>query len=447
VPKGSIGGEVDRKPPPKPTEPYKPEVSDYRRVLALLDSGEKSTLVVEGFFVTGGKQHDYSFHGLPYGEFSVQNSNVIREQSEGTLAGKDIEYGVDPGDGRAVSGYQFLSKPKWYEATDSLHVTWKNDEGLNQYTWFPKISFDEVIVAEGKPPVYPGWPATMPFILLRHKAEEVGLQSLFLSVTDAGKKDSSIRSVKPIKSNLPKAGGALIELTSGNLWRVYINGGETVAQFDDQTQSSIGFAAIKTENGKPVKAYVVGSGELTAPGIETIQNVAAHSMQVTSVDCRRGTAIVSGEVPPIPANGQVLLTSHGEGHKGSYTARSATKVEGGSELLFGETTLLTGRFEAAWNPEQKKIVSKELIGSVYNQFVSQTFVGMSVVNEDHTAIARISAYGIENNTFTIDADDKTAVQFDDRDQDGHAYVYIADIAPGVSLTDTPARVIDLKEKK
>jgi hypothetical protein len=449
VPKGSIGGEVDRKPPPPaPTTPYQPRVDDYRRMLALLDTGEKSTLVIEAFFVTGGKQHDYSFHGLPYGEFSCVNSSVVREQSKGTLAGVDIEYGQDPGNGRAQSGYQFLSKPRWFEANDAMHFAWRNDEGYNQDTWFPRLSFDEVVVADGKPPVYPGWPATMPFILLRHKGDAAGLQSVFLSISDAGKKNSAIRNVKPIKSNSANAGGAEIELVSGTIWRIYVNGGTDVAQFADQTKLSASLGAVRLENGKPVRAKLAGEGTLEIPGFATFSENARSEWTVRQVNYQKNSAVVDGAAIDAGTLGTVVLASRGDNPKASYTAKSFAKTSDGVEIQFADAPLITGRFEAKWDASQRKIVSKERTGGVYNQFVAKSFVGMSVVNEDFTATAAIVGYDGEKESFTIDADEQTALKFNDCNGDGRAYVYIADIAPGVHLSATPAQIVDLaKEKK
>lgn len=439
VPKGSIGGDVERKPPPKPTGAFKPQVADYRRMLALLDSGEKSALLIEAFVVAGGRQHDYSFHGLPYGKFSVVDAKLLREQSRGTLAGEEIEYGVDPGKGRLTSGYQFLTRPRWFQADEALHLAWRDDEGINQDSWFPRLAYDEVIVADGKPPVYPGWPETMPFVFLRHRGEE-NLQSLFLSITDAGKKDSSIRTVKPIRANSPLAGGAVIELVSGNRWQVYINAGDAAVKFEDQTEISLPFAAVRWEKDRAVQACLIGSGSISGQGMAAISQTASEPIRVKQVDYRAGMVTVEGGSNVTP--GQVLLASRSAARTASYTAQSVKAGADGTEISFGETPLLTGRFEAAWDASRKAIVSRERTGGVYNQFVAQSFIGMSVVNEDFTATAAITGYDQENELFQIESIENAA-EFSDRNGDGRAYVYIADIAPGAMLATTPAKRIDL----
>lgn len=443
VPVGSIGGEVKRPAPSTQGAQPIPAVSDYRRLIALLDSGEKSTLLVETFFTEGGRQHDYSFHGLPYGDFSVQDTSIIR-QPGGTLAGETVAWGADPGRGRASSGFQFLSDPRWYEPTDAPHFCWRNDSGINMDTWFPRLAYDELIVADGKPPTYPGWPASMPFILLRHKSEEPNLRSLFLSITEAGKKEPTVQSVRPIRSNSPLAGGAVVEMRSGSTWRIYRNAGPQPARFDDQAESSVALAAIRYTGGKPVKAYLIGAGTFANPQNLRLTQPPATTMQIKSVDYRSNTVAVTGDAPKgIGGNGLVLLATRGKEMSASYTARQISPAADGGIISFGEIPLLVGRFEAAWDPARRLIVSRERTGGVYNQLVAYPMVGTSVVSEDLATTAVITAYDREADTFTIDADGATASAFKDHDGDGRSYVYLAHLAPGVNLRATPASVIDL----
>ncbi|MFT3789311.1 MAG: heparinase II/III family protein [Tepidisphaeraceae bacterium] len=436
VPVGSIGGEKDRAaPPPPPTEPYKPTVDDYRRMLGLLDTGEKSTLLVEAFLVQGGQQHDYAFHGLPYGEFAIDAKNT-RSQNTGTLAGESVEVGIDPKNGKASSGYQFLAKPRWFEPAGATHVSWTNDNGYNLNTWFPKLSIDEIVVADGTLPVYPGWPATMPFILLRHHGDAVSTRSLFLSISEGGKTATAVKSVRPIHAKSLEAGGASITLASGTTVNIYVNGGATEAEFDDGSRATAPFTIVRSPVNGNASAVAVGNGKFQGERL-AIDVPAPAPMTVQSVDYKTNSVLVSGQPPALGKFGTVLFaTRPPQPLHASYTVRSIEPTSSGTKLSFGDTPLIAGRYEASWDAVKKQIVSKEPTSGVYNRLVASPYVGMSVVSEDLSTTALITAYDRANNSFTIDADDVTATKFTDADGDGHAYVYLAEFAPGVTLTPT-----------
>ncbi len=417
---------------------WKGAAKDYRRSLALLDTGEKSALLIDAFVVEGGSMHDYIFHGLPYGEFSPDLRRV-RSQTTGTLAGEDVEFGGDPGEGRAASGYQYFKSPTWYQPRDVTHFAWCGDNGLDMDAWFPRLAFDEVIVADTQPPITGAYPNSMPYILLRRNGQD--LSSLFLGIVETGDMPSRVAKVTRLTASHPKAGGAVVRLTSGAEWRILVNlSGEDVT-FEDGARSSARFAALLTSGGKLRKAHLIGVGRVEQPGLQTLTCEPAPEWTVSSVDYRAGTARVArpdGRVR-VPKNGLVAVARN-RGHSASYTLRSARTLDNGEvEISFGDTPLLTGRFHASWDAASGKIVSKERTGGVYNHFAAKRFPGMTAVSGNLVHTATITEHDGAANTFSIDP--ARGPLFGEGNDGGRSYVYIADIAPGVSLSPTAARTI------
>lgn len=68
----------------------------YRRTAALVDISPETSYLLDIFRVEGGYQHDYSFHGPPFPEFTVDGATPGPLQEKGTLAGKDVEFGGTP---------------------------------------------------------------------------------------------------------------------------------------------------------------------------------------------------------------------------------------------------------------------------------------------------------------------------------------------------------------
>lgn len=82
---------------------YPHDTSLYRRTCALIDISPETSYLLDIFRVDGGYQHDYSFHGPPFPEFTVSGAEPGPLQAKGTLAGEDCEFGGVPST-RTVGG-------------------------------------------------------------------------------------------------------------------------------------------------------------------------------------------------------------------------------------------------------------------------------------------------------------------------------------------------------
>lgn len=75
---------------------YPGAASLYRRTVALVDISPTDYYLLDVYRVKGGWQHDYSFHGPAFPEFTVTGGTPGPVQSQGTLAGEDVAFGARP---------------------------------------------------------------------------------------------------------------------------------------------------------------------------------------------------------------------------------------------------------------------------------------------------------------------------------------------------------------
>ncbi len=75
---------------------YPKRTDRYRRTVALVDIDAERSYLLDIFRVRGGRQHDYSFHGPPFPEFSVSGATPGPVQKKGTVLGEDIPFAGIP---------------------------------------------------------------------------------------------------------------------------------------------------------------------------------------------------------------------------------------------------------------------------------------------------------------------------------------------------------------
>jgi len=75
---------------------YPGKTSVYRRTTALIDISETDCYMLDIFRAQGGEQHDWSFHGPGFPEFTVAGARPGPAQTKGTLAGENVAFGQRP---------------------------------------------------------------------------------------------------------------------------------------------------------------------------------------------------------------------------------------------------------------------------------------------------------------------------------------------------------------
>ncbi|UCD30419.1 MAG: heparinase II/III family protein, partial [Planctomycetota bacterium] len=160
----------------------------YRRTLVLVDVGENDSYLVDIFRVRGGKDHALSIHG-PEGEFSLVGASLSPAVTEGTLAGRAVDYGRlydnpilgKPGykgsfSSYKGSGYQHFFNWQRVIPDEPVMGCWKigGDSAAQLRVHVPPHTGQELIVADAYVSPTRKIPTILKYMLLRRSGDQLG---------------------------------------------------------------------------------------------------------------------------------------------------------------------------------------------------------------------------------------------------------------------------------
>ena len=251
-----------------------PEVTEYRRTLAMVDLSETESYLVDVFRVEGGDDHVLSFHAGE-GEVVAEGLDLTRQET-GTYAGEDIPFGTHydgPPDGRYQgSGFAYL-----YDVSRAANPTsgWWVDWTLRD-TWDTRIGeapvhlryrslspVDDVAMAWGDPPQNkPGNPRRLRYVLLHNEGKD--RRSLFVSVMEpySGGRPNVSRTER-IDLGLAEddltAAAVRVEAEDGRM-DLLLSSDEPERTFDlgEGVRAAGRFVLVSLRDGEPVSIFLVG---------------------------------------------------------------------------------------------------------------------------------------------------------------------------------------------
>ena len=297
------------------------ETSLYMRTIALIN--HEDSFFLDIFRVRGGHAHDYSIHGH---ESEFKTKGIQLRKREGTLAGPDIPYSYlyddpeleKPDKTRSFysysgSGYSYLydimvgipERPWWAQ--------WRSPKAFLRI-FFPQRS-DETIVASGNPPIRPGNPPFLRYVILRNRGQD--LESVFTAVGQVWRETGSVRSTKAVKVECEGKDafpvGILIE--QGDVRHLVISSIYYEAEMRTEGVQFKGrFLVLTTErDGRPLKVFMDGS-RLTYDNLD-VQVSDRLRGTIREVDHGEDRILVDfGEVPirPEAITGEMTFIQNGK---------------------------------------------------------------------------------------------------------------------------------------
>ncbi len=145
-------------------------LSGYKRRVALIDLSPEESYIIDNFWASGGREYDYSLHGISKGKLHVLPSSktVLKETRAGSVLSPDVDYSaeLDP-NGRVKShadkpfyyappgaGFGFLSKPDFYALNGPAHLQWSATDKTDHqmYVWHFAPPSAELIIAQSPKP-------------------------------------------------------------------------------------------------------------------------------------------------------------------------------------------------------------------------------------------------------------------------------------------------------
>lgn len=145
-------------------------VQEYKRRIALIDLSDEESYIIDNFWARGGKEYDYSLHGIMKGDFEVlpDSKATLKETRKGSVLSTDADYSaeMDP-NGRVNSfagkpfyyappgdGFGFLSRPSFYRLEGPAHLKWSATDGTKHELYVSHFAppSAELITAKGPQP-------------------------------------------------------------------------------------------------------------------------------------------------------------------------------------------------------------------------------------------------------------------------------------------------------
>ncbi len=317
-----------------------PDVSDYRRLVALIDISPTDWYVVDVFRATGGQDHLQSWHsGSPVDEARIRGiDGEMVQQDGGTLAGADVEYGTHYDDDR-WDPYAYLhsvSRGKMAGVTTS-EVVYPTDDSARVVHHFIPIGDTELVTAKGGAPVAPDkgvleW-------MFPHRSGADGLVSQFVTVLEAhAGEETDVLGIQRLPVSGDGAGGyepIAIEITHADGRDIILLGGDEEATLTGDGFSLTGkFGLIRERDGVASEMKLVAGTSLSHGDNHLEMPAAPEPCRIVSVDRDARSVVLEGETPdPAELAGKrVIIDNHGE-RLVSYTVTEAERLDDGRTRL------------------------------------------------------------------------------------------------------------------
>ena len=385
---------------------YPGVASLYRRTVAMVDISPEDSYLLDIFRVKGGKRHDYIFHGLPFGEFTVSGVTLGAPQAKGTLMGEDVEFGKTVASMKS-GGYQWLTNPRRGKPEGNWSVDWLlKDKGMGLKMTMLDGSAQEVIVADGEPEAKPGYPEKMEYVLARN---DTGA-STYVSVIEPYKDKPSIRRIQTIK---PDGEGrddlAAVKVDcKGRTDYLFsaLDASRPVAFDSGKIEFQGEFGSISEDGSGLCSMLLVNGSTLRGSGY-AIRVKSDMRAKVASVDYKNNCITLDRKAPaPTALVGQVIVISNPQ-HSASYTIKKVTTNAGRTVLHFGDISMIEGIGVLKSVDEKAKVVaSSNRLGGYGMKWDGWLIPGRALVNESLTDSWLITDY--DNSLWHVKASEDTS---------------------------------------
>jgi len=426
---------------------YPERATAYRRTVAMIDVGKADSYLLDVFRVTGGRQHDYSFHGLPWAEVTFDGIE-FGPARPGTVAGEDVPFGHRPKSDYYGSGYYYLERPRIGKPEGAWRATWNDRRDArcprSLRLHVPAGVCQELIVAQAEPELAPGHPKRMDWLLLRNRADRSApAQSTYVGIIEPYVDKPLIERVEPLVPRDTEAArragwvGLRVRHREG-VDLIFTAVDDTVLiETTDGLRFQGRFGAIRQSADGTSRHYLV-NGRLLASDQKTTGGSGPVRSQIARVLYRQNAIELTDAVAdPSRLVGRVAIVHRGD-HRTSYTVRSATNHDGRTQLGFGDVTCIIGIVQVDF--DRSVGADRDTISLLPNQFKTRTrlggygikfaavpIIGLSAVSESFSVAAPIVAR--HEGIFSL-GNGVPASSFSDADGDGRRMAYLADLSVG-----------------
>jgi hypothetical protein len=325
-----------------------PDVTDYRRLVALIDLDPEHWYALDLFRVTGGRDHLQSWHGgyTPH-PIGVQGATLV-SQTRGTLAGEDVEYGQHYQDASGADRWD----PYCYlrdvargpmEPLASVDFAYDTEDNLHLRLSFVPLDETELITARGGAPIAPDkevlqW--AIPHRALASPPAEgarSALQSQFVTVLEAYLGQPFLTGIRRLPAEAVGESAyppiALEVAYPGGRDILLANGSETASLRCGEFALTGKFGLVRERDGEATLLRLV-AGSILSAGALQVTGDPPGTGRIVAVDRAQRTITVEGGLPPPDAlvGRRITIDNHGE-RLSSYTVVAAQGTADNRTLL------------------------------------------------------------------------------------------------------------------
>lgn len=328
-----------------------PDVTDYRRMTALVDLDAEQWYAVDVFRVTGGQDHLQSWHsGSAPGLKGSSEGVRLTPQAQGTLAGPDVEYGAhytDASGRERWDPYCFLKDVARgpMGATSAVIADYGFTDGLQVRLNFVPIGETELITARGGAPIGPD-KGVMEWAF-PHRQGAAGLQSQFVTVIEAYAGNRVLGGIHRLPCEAVGEAEyepiALAVTVPGGRDIILLNGREDASLRGEDFALTGRFGLVRERAGKVTELRLVAGSHLACGDLKVEQPALAGPAQIVAADRTNRAIELEGPVPPVEtlAGRRVIVDNHGE-RLSSYLVQAAERLSPTRVRLQLDSTGLLG---------------------------------------------------------------------------------------------------------
>jgi len=413
---------------------YPGVASLYRRTVAMVDISPADSYLLDIFRVKGGKRHDYIFHGLPFGEFTISGVTLGEPQTKGTLMGEDVEFGKTTASMKS-GGYQWLTKPRRGKPEANWSANWfLKDKGLGLKMTMLDGSAQEVIVADGEPEAKPDYPEKMEYVLARN---DTGA-STYVSVIEPYKDKPFIRRAQLIKPDGdPRDDLAAVKVDCKGRTDYLFSSVPCVPSVPSSQVSYLEGGKIEfagefgsiSEDGSVLCSMLLINGSILRRGSNAIRVNADSRAKVASADYKNNSITLDRKAPvPKALVGQSIVISNAQ-HSASYTVKKVETKAGRTVLHFGDISMIEGIGVLKSVDDKAKVVESSNRLSGYGmKWDGWRIPGRALVNESLTDSWLITGY--DNSQWHVKASDDISSKIKLTNGKPSKFFYVGEINTG-----------------
>ncbi|MBT3380162.1 MAG: hypothetical protein HN742_31630 [Lentisphaerae bacterium] len=312
-----------------------PDVTDYRRLTALIDVDSERWYVVDVFRVSGGTDHLQTWHGAYTPKATAVAGATLTAQERGTLAGEGVPYGATytgPSGEQRKDPYCHLRDVARGQmgALTTVDYDYDTSDDIRLRLNFIPIGETELITARGGAPISPDTQVLQ--WAIPHRTGEEGLRSQFVTVIEAYPDSRSPLDVRRLPVETTDNSGyspIAIEVTVPGGRDIILLNGDSSRECSGEGFALAGaFGLIRERGGAVTNMQLVEGTKLAFSDTEMRLAEPPPEATIVTVDRALRRIVIQGAAPPLASlpGQRIMIDNHGE-RLVSFAVESAEQID------------------------------------------------------------------------------------------------------------------------